>query len=127
MSHLSHIKTSISDKKILQKTLNDLGFKYEFKFTVHEIGTDIGQTEDIIVKNNEMTKFTFSWNGKEYSLLADLDFWNLDMSYEKLLDKIMQQYSYNSIITESTKYGFTNINKETLSDGSLKLVLQRWS
>lgn len=127
MSHLSRIKTSIKNKKVLQETLRDLGFKYEAKLSAYSTITNLTQKEDITVKKNETTKFKFSWNGEEYLLIADLNFWNLDISCEGLLNKIMQQYSYNSIIKESIKHGFTNTNQQILSDGSVKLILQRWN
>nr|WCH56034.1 hypothetical protein [Calliblepharis sp.] len=120
MSHLSRIKTSISNKEILQKTLLDLNFNYEKTNTIHN------NNKDIIVQKNGKNLFTFSWDGKEYLLLADLQLWKSNMTCTRLINKIIQQYSYNTIIKESTKYGFTNINQKILRDGSIQLIIQRW-
>nr|QVY58406.1 hypothetical protein [Kappaphycus striatus] len=127
MSHLSRIQTSIKNKEILEKTLKDLKFNYEYKELRNDDSIKPKLISDILVKKNDNLVFTFSWNGDKYSLLADLEFWNLDISCEKLLEQIKQQYSYNSIIQESTKYGFSSIEEHKIQDGSLKIVLQRWN
>nr|QVY58203.1 hypothetical protein [Eucheuma denticulatum] len=127
MSHLSRIQTSITSKEILEKTLQDLKFTYEYKVVESNKYIKSQVTTDIIVKKNNSLIFTFSWNGQEYSLLADLELWKFNISFEKLLEKIKQQYSYNSIIRESTKYGFESIEEHKIQDGSVKIVLQRWN
>nr|YP_010902986.1 hypothetical protein P4C74_pgp193 [Hypnea pseudomusciformis]WCH55040.1 hypothetical protein [Hypnea pseudomusciformis]WCH55439.1 hypothetical protein [Hypnea pseudomusciformis]WCH56633.1 hypothetical protein [Hypnea pseudomusciformis] len=125
MSHLSRIKTSIIHKEILIKTLQDLNFTY--KNTSGNSTNNHGTNYDnITVQKNSKDLFIFLWNGKEYSLLADLQIWTMDIPYTKVLEKITQQYSYNTILQESAKYGFTNINQQTLEDGSIQLVVQKW-
>nr|WCH57032.1 hypothetical protein [Hypnea musciformis] len=126
MSHLSRIKTSIVHKEILIKTLQDLNFTYKDRSgnRTNNHGTNYN---NITVQNNSKDLFVFLWNGKEYLLLADLQLWKMDIPYTKLLEKITQQYSYNTIIQESAKYGFTNINQQTLEDGSIQLVVQKWN
>ena len=126
MSHLSRIKTCINNKEILEKTLLDLNFKYKYSTTSNKEYNYKAHTKDIIVQEYGKNLFIFSWNGEEYSLLADLQLWNLNIPYTKLLERITQQYSYNTIIQESTRYGFTNINEKLLQDGSIQLVIQRW-
>nr|QVY58001.1 hypothetical protein [Betaphycus gelatinus] len=127
MSHLSRIQTSITNREILEKTLKDLQFTCEHKGVPSNKNITSKVTTDIIVKNNNNFIFTFSWNGYEYSLLADLELWNLNISCEKLLERIKQQYSYNSIIQESAKYGFNSIEEQKIQDGSVKIILQRWN
>nr|QCI06225.1 hypothetical protein [Dicranema revolutum] len=121
MSHLSHIKTSITNTQILKKTLDDLEFTYENEKMSYTT------KKDIIVKKNGTQIFNLGWNGKAYTLIADLQFWHLNITSQKLLDKITQQYSYNSIIEESKKHGFNQINTKKLLNGSLKIALQRWN
>nr|YP_010903581.1 hypothetical protein REP92_pgp194 [Hypnea wynnei]WCH56433.1 hypothetical protein [Hypnea wynnei] len=125
MSHLSRIKTSITNEEILKKTLKELNFTCINK-TINNQQKTITNSNNIIVQQNGKDLFIFSWNGKQYSLLADLQLWNLNIPYAKLLEKITQQYSYNAILKESAKYGFENINQKTLEDGSIQLVIQRW-
>nr|YP_010903383.1 hypothetical protein REP88_pgp192 [Hypnea cryptica]WCH55836.1 hypothetical protein [Hypnea cryptica] len=126
MSHLSRIKTSLIDKKILTKTLQDLNFTYK-NTSGNNTNNDRINCDNITVEKNGKELFVFFWNGKEYSLLADLQLWTINIPYTKLLEKITQQYSYNTIIQESAKYGFTNINQKKLEDGSIQLVIQKWN
>nr|QCI07219.1 hypothetical protein [Hypnea pannosa] len=126
MSHLSRIKTSITSREILQKTLQDLNFMYKNTKTNDKHHHKI-DCQNITVQQNGKDLFIFSWNGKEYLFLADLQLWSINIPYTKLLEKITQQYSYNTILQESAKYGFENINQKTLEDGSIQLVIQRWN
>nr|YP_010903981.1 hypothetical protein REQ00_pgp193 [Caulacanthus ustulatus]WCH57232.1 hypothetical protein [Caulacanthus ustulatus] len=126
MSHLSQIKTSISSIKILKKTLDDYGFSYEHDSSIQNSVKSICK-QDIVVKKDGKNIFTLKWDGSKYFLLTDLEFWDFDTPCERLLEKITQQYSYNSIIEESTKYGFISTNKQVLQDGSFKLTLKKWN
>lgn len=118
MSHLSQIKTKIHNSKVLEKTLNDLGFIYELHDT---------NKNNFIVKNKQSDEFELVWNGQEYLILADIEMWKNNSSIEYLVDQITQQYSYNSILEESIKYGFNSVSKEFTKDGSIKLTVQRWN
>lgn len=118
MSHLSQIKTKIHDSKVLEKTLNDLGFIYELKNQ---------NQNNFIVKNKQSEEFELVWNGQEYLILTDIEMWKNNLSIECLVDQITQQYSYNSILEESMKYGFNSVNKEFTKDGSIRLTVQRWN
>nr|QCI07428.1 hypothetical protein [Leiomenia cribrosa] len=117
MSHLTQIKTKITNKEILGKTLNDLGFTYQY----------IDQKNlNMIVKDQSMNEFEFNWNNNKYSLIADTDIWQNNIKIENLINKITQQYSYNCILETSVKEGFNNVSKDFLQDGSIKIVIQRW-
>ena len=118
MSHLSKIKTTIYDSKVLEKTLSDLGFVYQI----------IDKNKNhFIVQNKKCEEFELVWNGQEYLIVADIEMWNKSLNIECLVEKITQQYSYNSILEESTKYGFSSVNKEFTKDGSIQLTVQRWN
>nr|QOS04505.1 hypothetical protein [Sarcopeltis skottsbergii] len=128
MSHLSLIKTCINNKFILTKTLEELGFNYENNKYKKEQENKIDiESVNLIVKTENKNLCEFRWNGQEYSFLADFQLWNYNIPYEQLLEKIKQKYSYNTIVHESIREGFTNITDEQLKDGSIKLVIQRWN
>lgn len=118
MSHLSRITTKITDTKLLYKTLQDLGFTYKYKQK---------DKNHLIVEDSYMNKFELNWDGNKYLLIVDLELWNYHTNTEIVTDKIMQQYSYNSIIKTSIKEGFKNINRSITEDGSIRLVIQRWN
>lgn len=117
MSHLSQIKTRINNTQILQKTLTNLGFEYNMK---------PDNKHDMLVTTKNFDSFELLWNGQEYYLAADLQMWKYNKSVDLLIDQITQQYSYDFIVEESIKHGFTNYSQELLKDGSIKVVVQRW-
>lgn len=117
MSHLSQIKTKIQNTNTLQKTLKDLGFIYKLE----------DNNLNITVKNKKEQELKFIWDGEEYLIVVDIEMWTSDTYVNNLVDKITQQYSYNSIVKESNKYGFTNMQEMSMVDGSIKLIVQRWN
>nr|QCI09101.1 hypothetical protein [Inkyuleea mariana] len=130
MSHFSRIKTSIYDLDILKKTLIDLGFTYKSDQSFIQDANGNSQKVDIIAYqmiNLSKGICGFTWNGCEYSLITDLEFWNQNISIEVFIEKLMQYYALNSIMKESIHEGFQKINQETMQDGSIKLVIQRWN
>ena len=54
-------------------------------------------------------------------------FWAQDNSVDKFLSRINQRYAYNSIIGVSEKEGFNFTETQTAEDGSIRLVLRRFS
>ena len=117
MSHLTQIRTKIQSTKILEKTLTDLKFIYQLKHN----------QLNIEVKDRQERELEFIWNGYEYSIAIDIQMWESSTYVNSVIEQITQQYSYNSIIEQSTIHGFTHINKESMIDGSIKLTVQRWN
>ncbi len=78
------------------------------------------------LKQNNNYDIGFTWNGTEYQLVADLQFWQQPWSVELFLDKITQRYAYNSILKATEIQGFQRIEEVTQENGSIKLTLQRW-
>nr|ARW64075.1 hypothetical protein [Chondria sp. (in: red algae)] len=130
MSHFSKIKTNISDEKILVKTLKQMGFNYEYFSDSSTNMNDLISMSNIIIHDNSYQKkhlFSFVWTNNQYNLVADLQMWNLDVNFDYFLDLLSQKYAYNVILNQSFINGFTTINEKILEDGSIKIVLKRWS
>lgn len=81
---------------------------------------------NIVIQQNNNYDIGFSWNGFEYQLVADLQFWQQPWSVELFLDKITQRYAYHSIVESTEKQGFKAIEEVTLENDSIQLTLQRW-
>lgn len=127
MSHFSKIKTSIYNLEILQKTINDLGFKYTYgKLSIKDSYGNL-QPIHLLVQDNHKDILGFSWNNNEYNIVADIELWNQKISFNVFVDKILQQYALNSVLNESLKAGFQEVKKQNQQDGSIKIVMQRWS
>ena len=77
------------------------------------IGTDIG------FRLNPMTG--------DYELVADLETWNQSISVERFIDKVNQQYAIQTVKKNTVKEGFTIENEIKNVDGSVELVVTRWT
>jgi len=124
MSHFSKIKTTLKDLSLLQKSLSDIGVSWD-----ESINTIKGYKAqecfaNLVIKQNNNYDIGFTWNGTEYQLVADLQFWQQPWSVELFLDKITQRYAYNSILKATEIQGFQRIEEVTQENGSIKLTLQ---
>lgn len=127
MSHFSKIKTTLKDLSLLKKALTDLSISWDTE--VKQIKGYKNQTSfaNLVISQNNNYDIGFSWNGFEYQLVADLQFWQQPWSVELFLDKVTQRYAYHSIVTATDKQGFKTIEEVKLEDNSIHLTLQRWS
>ncbi len=127
MSHFSNIKTQIRNLKSLKAALSDLGI--EWKSGPRPVRGYQGQTHtaEIVVEQDNNFDVGFSWNGSEYELVADLQYWQQPLSVEGFLKRVTQRYAYNTVVDESAKQGFELAEQQKNDDGSIRLVVQRWS
>ena len=127
MSHFSNIKTKIRNLDSLKTALNDMGI--DWKEGSEPIRGYQGQTRqaDVVVEQENDYDFGFSWNGSEYELVADLQYWQQPLTVDGFLRKVTQHYAYHTVLAETTKQGFEVSERQKNEDGSIRLVLQRWS
>lgn len=127
MSHFSQIKTKIRNLSSLQAALTDLGI--DWKPGPQEVHGYRGQTHraDVAIAQSNGYDLGFSWNGQEYELVADLQFWDQPIPVELFLSKITQRYAFQTVMAETAKQGFQVSEQQQNGDGSIRLVLQRWS
>ncbi|WP_088242322.1 DUF1257 domain-containing protein [Calothrix rhizosoleniae] len=127
MSHFSQIKTQIRNLESLQSALSDLGI--EWKPGASEVRGYRGQTHaaELAIEQDNGYDLGFKWNGKEYELVADLQYWQQDLTVEGFLRKITQRYAYRTVLKETEKIGFQVAEQQENADGSIRLVVQRWS
>jgi hypothetical protein len=126
MSHFSKIKTTLKDLDLLQKSLNDLGVSWDENVSTIKGYRSQECFANLVIKQNNNYDIGFTWNGTEYQLVADLQFWQQPWSVELFLDKITQRYAYNSILKATEIQGFQRIEEISQENGSIKLTLQRW-
>ena len=127
MSHFTKIKTTLKDLTVLKKSLTDLSVKWETKSQRVKGYKDQTTFANLVIKQNNDYDIGFTWNGFEYQLVADLQFWQQPWSVELFLEKITQRYAYNSIVETTKVQGFETIEEVNNENGSIKLTLQRWS
>jgi hypothetical protein len=127
MSHFTHIKTRFQNLFYLEKALNRLNISYkQEKKIINNLNSKFYNVNLVIPQSNSYD-IKFSWNEKEYELIADMSFWEQPYPVESFIDKISQQYAGEVIIGESQKIGFQPIEYKQNVDGSNTLVLERWN
>lgn len=127
MSHFSQIKTQIRNLASLQSALTDLGI--DWKPGPSMVRGYRGQTRnaEVIIEQGNGYDLGFSWNGQEYELVADLQYWQQSLSVEGFLRQVTQRYAYETVIKETSRQGFQVAEQQQNEDGSIRLLVQRWS
>ena len=127
MSHFSNIKTEIRNLTSLKSALCDLGI--DWKSGPDTIRGYQGQTHtaEVVIEQENDYDIGFRWNGKEYELVADLQYWEQPWSVQGFLNRVTQRYAYHTVVNETEKQGFQVSEQKNHEDGSIRLVLQRWS
>jgi hypothetical protein len=127
MSHFSQIKTQIRDLDLLKVALTDGGI--DWKSGPIAVRGYQGQTRqaDVAIQQENGYDIGFSWNGNEYELVADLQYWQQPLTVEGFLNRVTQNYAYQTVMSTTSDQGFQVAEKEKNVDGSIRLVLQRWS
>ncbi|TAD80652.1 MAG: DUF1257 domain-containing protein [Oscillatoriales cyanobacterium] len=127
MSHFSQIKTQLRNLTSLKAALTDLGLDWkEGPATVRGYQ---GQTEtaDVAIEQPNGYDIGFAWNGQEYALVTDMQFWQLNGSVDRFLKQITQRYAFHTVVTSGAQQGFEVAEQVKNEDGSIRLVLQRWN
>lgn len=127
MSHFSQIKTQIRNLTSLETALNDLGINW--KSESKTVKGYRGQTRnaELTIEQDNGYDIGFSWNGKEYELVADLQYWQQNLSVEGFIKQVTQRYAYHTVINETARQGFQVAEQQQNQDGSIRLLVQRWS
>ena len=127
MSHFSNIKTQIRNLTSLQAALSDLDIDWKAgPSTVRGYQGQTRRAQVVIAQENDYD-IGFCWNGQEYELVADLQYWQQPLSVDAFLQRITQGYAFHTVIHESSKQGFQVTEQQKNKDGSIRLVVQRWS
>lgn len=127
MSHFSQIKTKIRSLPALESALTDLGL--DWKSGPQPVIGYRGQTQTaaLVVEQDNGYGVGFSWNGQEYELVTDLDFWQQAWSVDRFLNMVTQRYAYHTVLNTTQSQGFQVAEESKAEDGSIRLVVQRWS
>nr|YP_010330259.1 hypothetical protein MW505_pgp022 [Porphyridium aerugineum]UNJ17975.1 hypothetical protein [Porphyridium aerugineum] len=123
MSHLTKIKTTIRDENTLQIALSDLGLKWNKIVDI----LSVKNKASYVIKQDNNVDLLFSWNGQDYELVTDLQFWQQSSPVEVFLNKLNQRYAYNCILDKAKNLGFESIKEIKNNQGSITLTLRRWT
>ena len=62
----------------------------------------------------------------EYELVADLETWNQNITVERFIDKVTQQYARMTIHDSVKKQGFEVAEEWEMDDNSIEITVNRW-
>jgi len=127
MSHFSNIKTQIRNLDFLKASLTDLGIDWKDESKTVKGYQGNTRTAEVVIEQDNNYDIGFSWNGAEYELVADLEYWQQPLTVEGFLRQVTQRYAYNTVRNEAGKQGFQVTEEQKNDDGSIRLVVQRWS
>ena len=96
MSHFSNIKTQLRNLTSLKSALNDL--EIDWKEGSSPVRGYQGQTHtaQLVVEQDNNYDIGFSWNGEEYELVADLQYWQQPLSVDGFLQRIFIKKRINT-------------------------------
>lgn len=136
MSHFTRINTRIADLEALVRCLNEMGHE------VHEGGTIRGFTGrlkvDIRVSLDRGYEIGFvRGDDGAYELVAD--WWGvrgtsreqflrqLDGQFTRMQQEIRRQYALQTVLAKSREQGFDVVEQQEQRDGTVRVVVRRWS
>ena len=127
MSHFSNIKTKIRNLNYLKAALTDIGIEWQSGPSLVRGYQGQTCTAQVVIPQGNNYDLGFSWNGQEYELVTDLQYWQQPLTVEGFLRQVTQSYAYHTVVSESSKQGFQIAEQQKNKDGSVRLVVQRWS
>ncbi len=127
MSHFSSIKTQIRDLNALKKALSDM--QVDWKAGPHPVRGYKGDTRDaeVVIEQDNGYDVGFGWNGQEYELVADLQYWKQPLTVNRFLSQVTQKYAINTVLDTTADQGFQVSEQINNQDGTVRLVVQRWN
>lgn len=127
MSHFSQIKTQLRNLTSLQNALTDLGIAWKSGPCPVRGYQGQTQTAEIAIEQPNGYDIGFAWNGSEYELVSDLQFWQQNGTVDRFLNTITQRYALQTVLAAGADQGFNVAEQQNNTDGSIRLVLQRWN
>ncbi len=127
MSHFSQIKTQLRNLTSLKAALTDLGMDWKAGPATVRGYQGLTETADLAIEQPNGYDIGFAWNGQEYALVTDMQFWQLNGSVDRFLKQVTQRYAFHTVINSGAEQGFEVAEQVKNEDGSIRLVLQRWN
>ena len=121
MSHISRIRTQITDLELLLQALKDLGYQPETGEKLTVAGT---AEVDVKVPMRMSFDIGFKKTWNYYSIIAD--WWGVrGITQKEFTEKVSQRYAYCAAMQKLQEQGFDLVSQETGEKGEIRLVLRR--
>ncbi len=123
MSHFTTIKVQIKNGEILHEVLQELGYRVECNAQVRGYHGSTTKAEYVIRQTNGYD-LGFRRNGETYEIVAD--FWGARINEQAFVNAIAHKYAYKTLMATIQEQQFNVEEEETLSDGTVRVVVGRW-
>lgn len=135
MSHFTSIRTQIKNVDALIKALSDLGFKqveiYNTAKNLYGYQGDVrSQTAEVIIRRQYIGAasndigFKKQDDGTFEAIISDYDRQHYSQQW---LNQLTQRYGYHALMATASEQGFSVEEQETLEDGTIRVVVGRWT
>jgi hypothetical protein len=131
MSHFSRLKTRFKNREMLLQCLKEMGYEtlehsmiqgYE---GMHEV--------DIAIKTGKEYGIGFIHTDEgTYDMVAD--WWNVKGSDRKVAERlgkrmadVQREYAVRTVLEQTSKEGYSVMEKQEQEDGSVRIVVRRWA
>ena len=125
MSHISRIRTQMTEKDYLLKALTDLGFTYEEGEDLEVRGFG-GQKTRVEIKIPLKLSYDLGLrkNAGSYEIVADW-FGVRGVKSQEFTQRLNQRYAYHATRGKLEKQGFNLVEEKVEETGQIRLVLRR--
>lgn len=132
MSHFSRIKTQFRHREALIQCLEELGNTVEIDTTIK--GYHGQHTVDIAAKQSDGYGVGFVKNGDgTYDMIAD--WWGVSGTSQKKIandlkqqaETIQKEYARKMVLEQTAKDGFEVVSQTNEADGTVRIVVRRWT
>jgi hypothetical protein len=129
MSHFSTVKTELRDRAALLEALADLGHTpRQGSLSVRGYRGQTHTAELAIAQSNGADiGFRLNPDSGAYELVTDLELWKQPVPVERFLAQLSQRYALRTILAASAEEGFQVAEQTSAVDGSIELVVTRWT
>jgi len=124
MSHFTTIAIEIKNGDLLEQSLQELGYPVKQNTFVRGYLGNTVNAEYVIPMPNEFD-IGFRKVGDRYELITDM--WGIAMNVEEFLGELNQQYATKMVLESAVQQGFAIEQQEILEDGTVRIVIGRWS
>jgi len=115
MSHLSSLKTSLSNLPML-----------EYALSILEIDWYRENSSHIVIPQKNGHDFGFFWNGEEFEFIGDEALWIQVWSIGTFIEKIQYQYIYKSLDIDLKLRGLSDV-KISDSNELNNIIVEAWN
>ena len=118
MSHLSSMRTCLSNLTLLEHSLSVLEIQWYRENYSH-----------IVIPQENGHDFGFFWNGKEFEFIGDEKLWIQAWSIGTFIEKIQYQYIYKSLDIDLKVRGLydVKVDPKEITREIDKIVIETWN